>query len=203
MNTTGSATVSGNGTTATSEQKLEMAPLTPMRNIVLTGEAEFETVLPGATPPGATGMCLCRIEQPMTRSERIETKPVKSPFVKIIAMGPGWQTDYAVGDRVTYSQVMALSDELTKGGVEWATNFVWLHENKILGRIPRGPEDKGVTLRLASAGLRLSELDDESREMGYAAFKVWADLGQKFGFNPYDPNYVLGGPNGAYPVPKK
>lgn len=184
MNTESSAVTAAGKVTENGTGALELEPLTPMKNVVKTGEAEFITALPQPR------VILARRDEPEKVSDVIHTAPIKSMWVTVIALGPGCLTDVKVGDRITYTESTALPKELTSN-VSWATKYVWLHENKILARLPRGSEDTGVAL-VAKAPIDASQ--DEAMEAWMVCRKLWVDLGQKLKFDPNDPNFVLGGP---------
>jgi hypothetical protein len=106
------------------------------KTINLNDEQEFTRTFPKGQ------WLFCRREEPKKLSTVLEGFEIQSAFVNVIAVGPDFLGDVKVGDRVTYAECLGLPKELK---TPWALKYCWVHENKVLGRLPRGADDKGMT----------------------------------------------------------
>jgi hypothetical protein len=102
-------------------------------------EAEFVRTLP-------TGQwLLCKQEPPKNQSAQLHGFEVRSPFAVVVAVGPDFRQDVRTGDRVTYAECLNLPKELlASAATAWARAYIWVHENKFLGRQPRNTEEKAL-----------------------------------------------------------
>lgn len=159
--------------------------LTPLKSAAKQGEEEFVRTFP-------TGQwLLVRMEEPRKLSEVLqgEAFQIRSPYATVIAVGPEFRADVKAGDRVTYAEALGLPKELEH--VKWTRNYKWIHENKFLGRLPRGDES-GPLKVTRPAGAAGSEEEEANASISVAGRK-WVELCTKMGKNPYDPKTVLGG----------
>jgi hypothetical protein len=117
-------------------------------------ESEFLKTLP-------TGQwILAKLEGLISRSDVIAGMEYRSPYAVVIAVGPEFRADVAPGDRVTYAEALSLPKELKS---EWVKKYVWIHENKFLGRLPRNADEKQMR-KPAPAVATPSDADgDEAR----------------------------------------
>ena len=119
-----------NTTTTTNEKNENGSRIDPMA----ADELEFRKTLPVGQ------WLLVELEQPKQLSTHLQGFEVRSPFAVVIGVGPEFRADMVPGDRVTYAECLNLPKELA--GVRWAGKYKWMHENKVLGRLPRAGETK-------------------------------------------------------------
>lgn len=103
---------------------------------------------------------LGKLEESKKLSTIIHLNEVRSPFLRVVGIGPDFKSDIEPGDRVTYAECLRLPKEMEN--VAWAKNYMWVHENKVLGRLPRNDNEKKLRPSL-------SPLVDEPRHISKLA----------------------------------
>lgn len=117
-------------------------------------ELEFRQTLP------IDRWLLVELEEPKNlTTTKLAGFEVRSPFAVVIGVGPDFHADVKPGDRVTYAECISMPKEMA--GVRWANKYKWMHENKVLGRLPRGAGEKTLTSKLSSATERFFDRLDK------------------------------------------
>ena len=120
-------------------QAKPMALATPdWRDIEKQDEADFLTIMPRMQ------WMLVKKEEKRSRSAILKTTEISSPFGIVLAIGPGFTHDVTVGDRIHFVEGVALHKDLVEN-TDWAKKYLWVHENKYLGR-PRRPDGSEAKL---------------------------------------------------------
>ena len=147
------------------------------KTINLNDEAEFVKTFPKGQ------WLFCRREEPKKLSTVLEGFEIQSAFVSVLAVGPDFLGDVKPGDRVTYAECLGLPKELK---VPWAIKYCWVHENKVLGRLPRNADDKGMTATGQYAdGLSIQRaIANFVAEKTAEAHAMGMDVGKLFGEKP-------------------
>ncbi len=170
-------------TAATAEYR-QKSPVRQREDIEREIEAEFLQILPSGA------WILIEVEPEAQQSEVLIVKGVRSPFSRVISVGPEVRHDIAPGDRIFYAECIGMPKELSD--TKWAHKYKWVHENKFMGRLPRevaaGAEKEKTlaVLRPAPAAGGLSEIGLDPATTA-AVRKVMDErdgLAAKFGVDP-------------------